>query len=259
MIVYQRENSSKPYNCDITYYDDFSYIAHLHKDFELVYVAEGSVHMTVENRTTVLSCGDLALILPSQIHRYETETSSKALVAVFAEDYVPEFCKAISKKTTESNVFRMEDEDRTLLLRKLGSRNPSRLTLSACFSLAAAAFLDAVTLIDAEGETKSSLLLHRILLYISEHYRENITLEGMARALGYESHYISRCFHTHLSKNFKQFVNEYRINYAKHLIATASGRMTMTEIAFASGFQSVRNFNRVYKSIEGTEPRKGAR
>ena len=94
-----------------------------------------------------------------------------------------------------------------------------------------------------------------MLLYISEHYRENITLESMARELGYESHYISRCFHTHLSKNFKEFVNEYRIHYAKHLISSPE-RMTMTEIAFLSGFQSVRNFNRVYKSIEGTEPRR---
>lgn len=256
LIVYQRENSSKPYNCDITYYDDFSYIAHLHKDFELVYISEGTVRMTVENRECALHAGDLALILPSQIHRYESLGSSKAVVAVFAEEYVPEFCRAIAKKTATDNVFRMEDRDRELLLRKLASPNPSRLTLSAVLSLACASFLETAELIDSENEKKSNLLLHRILFYISEHYKEDITLDGMAKALGYESHYISRCFHTYLNKNFKQFVNEYRINYAKHLIASRSGNMSMTEIAFASGFQSVRNFNRVYKNIEGTEPRR---
>lgn len=259
MIVYQTENSSKPYNCDVTYYDDFSYIAHLHKDLELVYVVEGAVDMTVENRSSRLTSGDFALILPSQIHRYETAVHSKAIVAVFAEDYVPEFQKAIKKKTAEENRFRMEDGDRELLLRKLRTPAPSRILLSACFSLACAAFLESVPLTSAEGEAKSTLLLHRILFYISEHYRENITLEGMARSLGYESHYISRCFHLYLGKNFKQFVNEYRINYAKHLIAVSSDRMSMTEIAFASGFQSVRNFNRVYKNIEGIEPRRGVR
>ena len=259
MIVYQRENSSKPYNCDITFYDDFSYVTHLHKDLEFVYVAEGSLRMTVENRTSELSAHELALILPSQIHSYERTVGAKALVAVFAEDYVPEFCRAISKKTAKSNVFHMESAECALLLRKLGGANPSRLTLSACFSLACAAFLDEIPLVPSEGESKSKLLLHRMLFYISEHYRENITLEGMAKALGYESHYVSRCFHADLGKNFKQFVNEYRINYAKHLIATESGRMSMTEIAFASGFQSVRNFNRVYQKLEGTEPRRGVR
>lgn len=259
MIVYQKENSTRPYNCDITYYDDFSYVTHLHKDFELVYVLEGSLRMTVENRTTELSENDFALILPSQIHSYERITGAKALVAVFAEDYVPEFCRALSKKTAESNVFRMEADDRAVLFRKLGAPSPSRLTLSACFSLACAAFLEEIPLVPIEGESKSKLLLHRMLFYISEHYRENITLEGMARELGYESHYLSRCFHADLGKNFKQFVNEYRINYAKHLIVSESGRMSMTEIAFASGFQSVRNFNRVYQKLEGTEPRRGTR
>ena len=256
MIVYQSENSSRPYNCDVTYYDDFFYIAHLHKDFELVYVLEGAVTMTVEGRTETIGAGEFALVLPSAIHSYTTPTHSRALVAVFAEDYVPEFCRAIQKKAAERSVFRMEDAERDLILRKLGAPSPSRLTLSAIFSLAAAAFLSSVPLVSSEGEKKSSLLLHRILLYISEHYKEDITLEGMAKALGYESHYISRCFHTYMNKNFKQFVNEYRIHYAKHLIASEAERMSMTEIAFASGFQSVRNFNRVYKSIEGSEPRR---
>lgn len=260
MIIYQTENSSKPYNCDITYYDDFSYIAHLHKDFELVYISEGAVEMTVENRASLLKEGDLALILPSQIHSYKTiSVTSKAFVAVFAEEYVPEFCHAIAKKTAETNTFHMSDSDRTFFLNKIRSTEQDphrRILLSACFSLACAAFLSEVTLTESEIESKSNLLLHRMLFYVSEHYRENITLEDMARALGYERHYISRCFHTHLSKNFKQFVNEYRINYAKHLIATSAGQMSMTEIAFASGFQSVRNFNRVYRSIEGTEPRR---
>ena len=255
MIIYQSENSSRPYNCDILYYDDFSYVAHLHRDLELVYVEQGEITVTVESRTEAVRAGELALILPSQIHRYETVGHSRALVAVFAEDYVPEFIRATVRKSAASSVFSMPEEECGLLLRRLGTPGQSRLALSACFSLACAAFLEAVPLSDSENETKSSLLLHKILLYISEHYKENITLEGMARALGYESHYISRCFHTHLSKNFKEFVNEYRIQHAKRLIASP-GRMTMTEIAFASGFQSVRNFNRVYKSIEGIEPRR---
>ncbi|MBO5269214.1 MAG: helix-turn-helix transcriptional regulator [Clostridia bacterium] len=263
MIVYQSENSSRPYNCDITHYEDFSYVAHLHKDLELVYVEHGTVRMTVENRVTELSPGDFALILPSQIHSYLTVGEhSTALVIVFAEEYVPEFCRALSKKTAETNRFRMNEEDSAFLLRKLRairSIESERILLSACFSLATAAFLSEVPLAESTGESKSNLLLHRMLFYVSEHFRENITLDGMARALGYETHYISRCFHTHLDKNFKQFVNEYRINYAKLLISGSADRMTMTEIAFASGFQSVRNFNRAYKSIEGTEPRQHIR
>ena len=255
MIIYQSENSSRPYNCDVIRYDDFSYVAHLHRDLELVYVESGEIVMTVEGRTETVRAGEFSLVLPSRIHRYETPVHSRALVVVFSGDYVPEFMKLTAKKTAPSSVFTMLDSEKELLLRRLAEPQKNRLMLSALFSLATAAFLESVALTDSENESKGSLLLHRMLLYISEHYRENITLDSMARELGYESHYISRCFHTHLSKNFKEFVNEYRIHYAKHLISSPE-RMTMTEIAFLSGFQSVRNFNRVYKSIEGTEPRR---
>ena len=235
MIVYQSENSSKPYNCDIIYYDDFSYIAHLHNDLELIFVSQGEIEMTVENQSTLVKENEFALILPNQIHSYRTVSeSSKVLVAVFAKDYVPEFYHTIVKKTAGSNLFRMCERDRDFFLQKIylaQSPPPNRLWLSICFSLACAVFLSTAVLIESEHESKSKLLLHRMLGYVSEHYRENITLDDMARALGYERHYISRCFHEHLSKNFKQFVNEYRINYAKHLITTASGQMSMTEIA----------------------------
>lgn len=255
MILYQSENSSIPYRYDRSLYQNFHFVAHLHQSFELIMVLDGCVRMTVEHRETSLLAGDLALILPNQVHSFETEAFSSVLVSVFAEEYVPFLTKAVRGKTCETNVFRMDEVDTTFLREKLLAEEPSREKLSAYLSLAAAEFLDKIPLRAADKTEKSSLLLHRILEYVSSHYKEDISLSEMAKALGYESHYLSRCFHTYFNKNFKQFVNEYRINYARHLITVEGRRMSMTEIAFASGFQSVRNFNRTYRSIEGVAPR----
>ena len=73
--------------------------------------------------------------------------------------------------------------------------------------------------------------------------------------MGYEEHYLSRCFHNCFAMNFKQFVNEYRIQFARRLLEQQPP-LPITEIAYMSGFGSVRNFNRVYRAIVGTEPRK---
>ena len=98
--------------------------------------------------------------------------------------------------------------------------------------------------------------MHKMLSFITEHYTENITLTSMAEHLGYEPHYLSRCFHRAFDKNFKEFVNEYRIARASELLNKADGDISITDIAYQSGFQSVRSFNRVYKNSLGKEPRR---
>lgn len=95
-----------------------------------------------------------------------------------------------------------------------------------------------------------------MLSYITEHFKEDVTLSGMAQSLGYEEHYLSRLFHSFFGMNFKQFVNEYRVNYAESLLSDTGKNCGITEIAYACGFQSVRNFNRAYKRITGHSPRR---
>lgn len=254
MLLYQKVNSSIPYNFDRRCYRDFSFLPHLHRDLELILVEEGDIHMTVEGEQYRLKAGDTALVLPDHIHSYQTEAQSRVTVIVFAEGYVPVFCGELGQKSSRSPVFDMTAEERRLVERMLGDEG-SRVERSAALTLVGAAFLRSATLISRDNGGRARLLLHGMLQYVSEHYREDISLEGMAAALGYESHYLSRCFHAQLGKNFKQFVNEYRVHYAKQLILTAGRELTMIEIAFACGFRSVRNFNRAYRAIEGMEPR----
>ena len=254
MILYQNENSSIPYRYDRSVYQNFHFVAHLHRSFELIMVLHGSVTMTVEHQTFTLCDGDLALILPNQVHSFETPESSTVLVSVFALEYVPFLTKATRGKGCLSNLFRMDAADEEFLKRKLMQDHLTREQLSAYLSLAAAEFLAQATLVPIAQSEKSNLLFHQMLEYVSSHYRENISLEEMAKALGYESHYLSRCFHAYFHQNFRGFINEYRINYARHLMTLEGREMTLTEIAFASGFQSVRNFNRIYRSVTGVAP-----
>jgi len=259
VILYQQHNSSVPYNFDAVTYTDFTYIPHLHRDPELVCVLEGEVAATVENRTEPLREGDFALILPNQVHSFETPVKSKAKVFVFASEYVREFHKILGNRVGRNFVFRMKDEERKFLLRKLSAPAPYRLDICACMNLACSEFLKA-NLPDGLSERAEGRedLLHKILTYISQHYTENVTLSAMAEALGYEPHYLSRCFHRFFRKNFKQFVNEYRLQHALQLLSEGDGGTSVIDVAYASGFQSVRNFNRVYRESVGTEPRRKA-
>ena len=80
---------------------------------------------------------------------------------------------------------------------------------------------------------------------IALHYNENISLKTLAEEFGYEYHYLSRLLNKGYGINFNQLLNNYRVEAATELLQTT--KLTITEIAEKSGFQSIRNFNLVFK------------
>lgn len=52
--------------------------------------------------------------------------------------------------------------------------------------------------------------------------------------------------------NFSTYVNQQRIDYAKNLLI--STKLSVAEIAFESGYDSLRTFNRSFRQISGISP-----
>ena len=62
------------------------------------------------------------------------------------------------------------------------------------------------------GKNKS--IIGAIFAYVSEHFRESITLTDLEDVCGYSAHYLSRVFSEAVGINFRRFVNELRLEYA---------------------------------------------
>ena len=174
MLLYETDHSQKREYMVMHATTNLNFQNHLHRSFELIMVLHGSVTMTVEHQTLTLGDGDLALILPNQVHSFETPETSTVLVAVFALEYVPFLTKATRGKGCLSNLFRMDAADADFLKRKLMQNDLTQEQLSAYLSLAAAEFLAQATLVPLAQSEKSNLLFHQMLEYVSSHYRENI-------------------------------------------------------------------------------------
>ena len=52
--------------------------------------------------------------------------------------------------------------------------------------------------------------------------------------------------------NLRQYINQYRVDHAKYLIVDTDE--SITDIALSCGFQSIRNFNRVFCRLTGMTP-----
>jgi len=82
-----------------------------------------------------------------------------------------------------------------------------------------------------------------------------LTLATLAVKLAIHPHDLSRIINTGLEKNFSDFINEFRVReVSRKMQDKAYDKLTLLGIAYESGFNSKRTFNRVFKEITGKTP-----
>ena len=82
-----------------------------------------------------------------------------------------------------------------------------------------------------------------------------LTLTTLAVKLMIHPHDLSRIINVGLEKNFSDFINEFRVReVARKMQDPACDRLTLVGIAYESGFNSKRTFNRVFKEMTGKTP-----
>ena len=83
----------------------------------------------------------------------------------------------------------------------------------------------------------------------------SLTLDGIANRLGYKPYLVSGAINRCTKKDFSTFVGEYRIKEAIQLLSGKNvHRFSLDGVAFDSGFNDRRNFNRVFKKMTGVTP-----
>lgn len=103
----------------------------------------------------------------------------------------------------------------------------------------------------------SELLMSRIC-HLMEHdrlfLRSKLKISDIAALLGSNSHYVSECIKAHRACPFSQFINQYRIAYAKQLMQAWPDKK-IAAVAIESGFANEMSFFRNFKQVEGVTPR----
>jgi|GEM_PF-27982 len=96
-------------------------------------------------------------------------------------------------------------------------------------------------------------ILFETVRFISQHSKENITLEDVATGIGYSMFAVSRVFSEKLGMNFNQYLNHIRLNDA--MVQLRYSDEPITDICYEAGFSSVRTFNRAFQEQYGMSPR----
>jgi AraC-like DNA-binding protein len=88
--------------------------------------------------------------------------------------------------------------------------------------------------------------------FIEENSTEKLSLIKVARAVNMNANYLSEKFKQVTGINFVEYVARVRFNIARELLH--DGNLRISEIAFAAGFQSLSQFNRVFQKFSRKSP-----
>ncbi|MBR4910987.1 MAG: helix-turn-helix transcriptional regulator [Clostridia bacterium] len=251
MVFHQPHNSMGNYNYNARVYTEEIWQHHFHKNLELICVLSGEVRCEVTNRKYLLKSGDFGLCLPYDVHAYTPGKNTKYYVCVFSADYVRLFEKQIKGKNANGFVFTPSESIKDYLYTNLiNSESPSVYTLKSCLYAVCGEFLKNVTLSDNKDRKQSIIAITE---YLEKNHTHDIGLKNIAELLGYDYNYVSRYFHSVFDMSFAELLGAYRLETAIKLMDETDKKIA--DIAFESGFGSVRTFNYTFKKHFGISPK----
>ncbi|AKA35986.1 MAG: AraC family transcriptional regulator [Muricauda sp.] len=108
------------------------------------------------------------------------------------------------------------------------------------------------------SEALSIEMKHKLLAIMDKEkpYLENtLRLDDLAKKMNLSRNHTSQIINQHFNLSFFDFVNRYRIEEAKRLLAEAQdGKTTITQIAYDVGFNNRASFYKAFKKFEGQSP-----
>lgn len=245
-MLFEEKHSKNNYFC-LLEYENINCLLHCQTSFEILFVESGQVILELKDRTLEVNQGECAWVLPYEIHRITTSQESKVSISIFSTDYIADFYDTVKNKSLKNPVTKFSYD--TLGMLKNNS-NDRFLLKSALYGLCSNVITNGINEDESKSKTDNSV---KIILYIQEHYKEQITLKSLANELGYSYSYTSAIFKNCFNKSFSDAVNEYRLNEAIKLLK--SKKFTITEVSQLCGFSTIRNFNISFKNHFGKTPR----
>lgn len=198
------------------------------------------------------------IAFPNQVHYYLDKTVVDHARVIVSPDICPEFSRIFKgyipkspliKNALSNSMIRSSVENVIDCYNKRDEFAETELkgSLLILFS----EIFRAVEL--AENLTYETDTVKEIINYCYENYGNDISLQSVADALHVSKYYVSHLFGGRLHIGFNGYINSLRIMKACELLKTTDD--TVSEIAYAVGYNSIRTFNRAFVNEKGITPR----
>ncbi len=237
---------------------------HFHKNYEILVAARGSFDCFIGDKQFFLQEGDAILIMPFQIHGLHVHDGALVWCSTFAERFMKSLAVYLTDKRAPKPVFHPDRQVTAFFLdqmdRYIGRRKQldgtaltklQETVFKGCIYAMGAAFLEQVELLPSEQSSET--LADQLVQYIADNFKSDISLQQASEHIGYNYQYLSKVFNQTFGISFKRMLMLYRLDHAVHLLSETE--MRIAEVAFESGFQSVRSFDHACLSTYHRSPK----
>ena len=229
--------------------------AHLHSELELMYVMQGSIMAYRNGEGFFLTPGSLFLISPNQVHSFtDSSPDCYCMTLIMRPGMLRSWNDTLSSILPQSPVCQVEKDDALFRLMDMAyTEYKTHRNMDIILSMLSALFgLLIRTLEFSRENTEKKKSLHTIMLYCAQHYREDISIDSVSKALFLSRSHISHTFSNKLKISFTEYINSLRLAEAVRLLDERHN--TISQVAALSGFPTVRTFNRVFQKRYGCTP-----
>ncbi|GAB3010866.1 AraC family transcriptional regulator [Niabella terrae] len=250
---------------------------HRHKEMQLTWVQQGHGTLVVDNNMHKFQGNDIFLIGANQPHVFKSSASYFAAGGSKQIRSLDMFFDPELINNTLLNIPECKPLRQFLNRSQTGMRIPEGISQAVGKKMqfiseqegglpATLQFIKLLHLLSSAPEAErlsaspglrsnetESLRINDIYNYMLHNYEKNITLEDVAREAFMTPQAFCRFFKKHTGQTFISFLSEIRINEARKLFA-AGNYDSISSVAYHCGFNSITNFNRVFKSVAKQSP-----
>lgn len=232
---------------------------HWHEFFEIEIVLSGSAVGSINGKEYIFKRGSVSVLSPTDFHCFDNIQNPLELInisfddsIITASEYYPFFY------ANKLNYFVLGEEGlqqiRQLAARIVFESGGSRILKDRyIINTFECLLIEMIRQIAPNSEPNvigKPVLAALNVLHSS--FREDPDLKEIAQISGYSLNYFCNAFKKATGKTYKEYLNGLKLDYAKKLLLSAD--VSVTEVCFASGFNSLSHFLREFKKYHGMSP-----
>lgn len=236
-------------------YQNSQNISHWHSDCELIYVLNGKINIMHDKILYTLNEGDSFFIESEKIHNMHA-TYNDTIIMIIVFDYelvrkIMDSYELISPVlSNDYGIKNIYDQLYKELTTKpfLYENKTKNIIKELVINI-----LRNEKITPKKDIKKIDKSLMMLLNDIDINFA-NYTLDTASKFMGMNASYFSRFFHNNIGISFSKYLNCVKIENAVKQIQNKKEHK-ITEIAMNCGFQTIRNFNRIFKEYTGYTPK----
>ena len=237
-------------------------VLHWHTFYEFEIYLEGEGELIVNGKSYKIEPGTVSFMRTTDFQEVKLTKDAKIRLLQISTEIMPEDLRVSFNNFGGEFVKKLDSENFNKIMRLLDlieeemAISPrDNFTMMSVEYLAysmLSMLLRNFNLKNNRDKSMSKKTIYPILNYINEHFRENISVEDIANKFFLNSNYFCSLFRKETGLKCGDYIRNLRMDHAVRLVTLT--KLSITDIAGESGYNSISSFLRDFKKAFGISP-----